>query len=72
MSGCEYIVRIYSISITACFIARQLEGQTRRLNRRFGWAPARHCSRSSASKRRGLASQAQRVALSEAVGPLER
>ena len=27
MSGCEYIVRKYSVSMTACFIARQLEGQ---------------------------------------------
>eukprot|EP00964_Phaeocystis_antarctica_P037822 scaffold21630_cov39-Phaeocystis_antarctica.AAC.1 len=34
MSGCEYIVRIYSVSITACFIARQLEGQRTRWNRR--------------------------------------
>mgnify|MGYP004082341909 CR=1 FL=1 len=30
MSGCEYIVRKYSVSMTACFIARQLEGQKKR------------------------------------------
>ena len=40
MSGCEYIVRMYSVSITACFIARHLDGQEAATSR-YVWAGTR-------------------------------